>query len=79
MNAELDIYDIFSEALTLEALDKLPTPRLLAYYKKHRWLDHAGMGEFGEFDEDDDYKKNGIGLSYRNQIKKILDTRRNVE
>ncbi len=68
-------------------LEELSTPRLLAYFKKHRKLRHVGMcdGDCGEpmssiFDLDLDSKKYFDNcIEYVDAIKSILDKREHVK
>ena len=76
----MNIQDIFEKALTLEQCEKLPTPRLLAYYKKHRWLENYGRCDCcGEFLDEDDAKQNKVTQTYHSAIQNILNTREHVK
>lgn len=61
--------------ITIEEFKKLPTPRKLAYYKKHRGMRHGGIctccnerhgteAEIRKYEEDE---------KYIDELKKILD------
>ena len=74
------INDIMDNPLTLEQCEKLPTPRLLAYYKKHRWLGGVGQCDCcGELLTKEDQEINDVANAYRDAIKVILDRREHVE
>lgn len=68
--------------LTSEQLEKLPTPRLLNYYKSKRGLrylfmcDCWGEKQFSSL-EDEEYSK--LAIEYVDNIKAILDTREHLE
>jgi hypothetical protein len=61
-------------ALSLEKLHSLPTPRLLAYYKKYRWVRHYGVEILNERDK----TVNQLANEYMDAIKEILDSREHV-
>lgn len=66
-------------ALTWEQLEKLPTPRLLAYYKKYRgWRWFGVCGCCGEILDTDDVHHNFVANEYLDGIKSILDKREHV-
>ncbi len=74
------IHDYIKGLLTIEQANKLTTKRLLAYYKKKRWLWWICCCECcGELLTQEDAVINGMARSYRDEIKKILDTRENVD
>jgi len=73
------INDIVKNPLTLEQCEGLPTQRLLAYYKKHRWLGGVGQCECcGELLTKEDEEVNRVGNKYHDAVKAILDKRENV-
>ncbi len=67
--------------LTIESADKLPTHRLLTYFKKYRTMRYAGIcgccGERYPRDEDQKQYYDDCGI-YIDQLKKILDNREHV-
>ena len=76
----MTIKDIIANALSLEECEKLPTPRLLTYYKKYRWLGRIGQcGCCGECLTQEDEDANQVANKYRAAIKTILDKREHVE
>lgn len=77
------ITDIKRNALTMEQLGKLPTPRILAYYKKYRHLRYWNVRWCCEFHCEDisnarDEMLTAIGTEYIDAIKALLDTRGHV-
>ena len=62
--------------LTLEELEKLPTPRLLAYFKKHRRGEYSEVIEPGLIDDEEQHAKN---VEYFDGIRAILNKRGHVE
>lgn len=73
------ITDIKYNALSMEQLKKLPTPRLLSYYKKYRYLGwFYQCGCCGEMLTKKDALLNGIANEYLDAIKVLLDTREHV-
>lgn len=65
--------------LTIEQFSKLPTKRMLTYYKKARSMDGWGVCQCcGESLSDTDSKLRSSVLEYRKQMKKLLDSRENV-
>ncbi len=73
------ITDIKYNALSMEQLKKLPTPRLLAYYKRYR---HLGWSYScwccDELLTKKDRLLNSIANEYLDAIKALLDTREHV-
>jgi len=73
------IKNVKYNALSLDELGKLPTHRLLAYYKKHRSLRLRGQCECcGECLTSRDGTLNMLANEYMDHIKEILDTREHV-
>lgn len=62
--------------LTLEELEKLSTPRLLAYFKKHRHSEYSEVIEPGLIDDEEKHAKN---VEYFDGIRAILNKRGHVE
>ncbi len=60
--------------LSLEQCEKLPTHRLLAYYKSRRYLRDVGGEYYGDWDEPLNKEAN----EYMDAIKKILDSREHI-
>ena len=76
----MTIKDIKPNALTLEEIERLPTPRILAYRKKYRWLSSIGRcGCCGEILYKSDVERNRVAVEYMDAIKAILDTREHVD
>jgi hypothetical protein len=78
------ITDIKYNALSLEQLKKLSTPRILAYYKKYRHLRHWNVQWCCEFHCEDmsdarDRARTAVGIEYVDSIKALLDEREHVE
>ena len=70
---------VLGSVLSIEDCKKLPTPRLLSYYKKHRHMRRIGLcsccGELLTKKDNEDYK---IANDYFDVIKNILDSREHV-
>ena len=68
--------------ISIENLDKLPTHRLLAYFKKNRGLRYSGIcpccGERYPEDKEEKQYYDDCEL-YVQQIKELLNTREHVE
>lgn len=73
------IKDIFYNALTLDQCKKLTTPRLLAYYKKHRWLQNAYVCQCcGDYHNEETRIKGLTASQYYGEVKNLLDKREHV-
>lgn len=87
MHAKIYLHRHFPNHLSLIALEKLSTPRLLAYYKKHRHLRTKFNDEdYPCYDENDIHYNGEFGTSvehqinqYFDEIKKLLDSRENIK
>lgn len=74
------IHNMLPTYLSDEQMKKLPTKRLLAYYKKYRSKRSYGVcGCCGEILDQDDVAVNEQFNAYLDRIKSELDTRENVE
>ena len=78
------ITDIKYNALTTDQLEKLSTPRLLAYYKKYRHLRYWNIRWCCEWHCEDmsnarDKALTAVGEEYIDSIKALLDSREHVE
>jgi len=62
--------------LTLEELEKLPTPRLLAYFKKHRRGEYSEMIEPGVIADEAKHEED---VKYFDGIRALLSERGHVE
>lgn len=75
--------EITSESLGLLPLSKcelLTAPRLLAYYKKHRWFRWRWVCDCcGEAISESDRMNTSVANKYLDAVKKILDTKEHVE
>ena len=80
MNIEKVREIVNRKVLDIPELEKLPTPRLLAYMKSIRSLEHFGRCGCcsGEIVNSDDIYRNEIGHEYVNAIRTILNTREHI-
>jgi len=62
--------------LSLEKLEKLSTPRLLAYFKKHRRGEYSEVIEPGLIDDHEQHEEN---VKYFDGIRALLNKRGHVE
>ena len=73
-----EFYEANPSLLTIEACAKLPTPRLLAYYKKKRLLRQPSEGWCeccSDYHNEADWE---AGNEYMNGVKTLLDGREHV-
>lgn len=77
----MDISNIIPGSLSIEQCKKLPTPRLLKYYRKYRGYRHIGKCSCcrGAIPYGSDVKANDIANEYLDGVKAILDSREHVK
>lgn len=67
MNIDEAVKPYFGNAIPLKVAETLPTKRLLAFYKKYRWIQLSL-----------DYGSEQPIIDYFNKIKEILNSREHV-
>lgn len=76
------VHNHFGGLLTLEQIEKLPTHRIVAYFKKKRGLEHSGKVKIaGKImaKSKEDAIANQAAVDYFNGIRKILKGREHVD
>ena len=64
--------------LTDKDIKRLPTKRLLTYFKKYRWLRWCAVCDVCRVVHEDDRERHEANCKYIGKIKEELDTREHV-